>query len=219
MNLLSIDETKSLIADGAWVIDTRPSADFVQGLIPQSVHIPNNGSFIEYAELVVEPGMNLILLAESGQETVVYRNLLKTGFANLAGIIDGGYEQWLKATEGKKDIIIDITLEEFELDFNYDEFYLIDLRTEDQYEEEHLEHAESLPLSDIEEAIPDLNPDVTYYLYGTTFEDAAFAASLFKRGGFHKIRVVNEGYEAIKGTNIPVVKKKKSNTDSNFSAN
>ncbi len=207
-----------MIADGAWVIDSRPSAIFVQGLIPHSIHAPASEHFIEYAELLLEPDMKLILLAEAGQETAISRNLLKTGFANVAGIIDGGYEAWA-ATENKKDLIIDITSDEFELDFNFDEFYLIDLRPDDQYEEEHLEYAENLPLSELEEAIPDLNPEVTYYLYGASFEDAAFAAALFKRGGFHKLRVVNEGYEALKKTNIPVIKKKKSKSDPNFSAN
>jgi rhodanese-related sulfurtransferase len=144
--------------------------------------------------------------------------MIKTGFANVAGVIEGGYDAWL-ASGGPKDLIIEITPEEFELDFRFDEFYLIDLRTEDQYEQEHFEYAENLPLSEVEEAIPDLNPDVTYYLYGDTFEDAAFAASLFKRGGFHKLRIVNEGYESLKSTNIPVIKKKKSKTDSNFSPN
>jgi hydroxyacylglutathione hydrolase len=218
MNLLSIDEARSLIADGAWVIDSRSSAVFVQGLIPQSIHIPHSDSFIEYTELIVEPDMKLLLVAGSGQEMAVSRDLRKTGFANLSGIIDGGYEAWV-AAGGKKDLIIDISPEEFELDFNFDEFYLIDLRTEDLYEEEHIEYAENLPLSELEEAIPDLNPDLMYYLYGTTFEDAAFAASLFKRGGFHKLRVVNEGYEALKNTNIPVTKKKKAKSDPNFSAN
>jgi hydroxyacylglutathione hydrolase len=218
MNLLSIDQAKSLIADGARVIDSRPSAIFVQGLIPQSIYIPNTDGFLEYTELILEPDMKLVLLAESGHETAVSRNLLRAGFANLAGILDGGYEAWAGAG-GARDLIIDITPEEFELDFNFDEFYLIDLRTEDQYEEEHLEYAENLPLSELEEAIPDLNPDVTYYLYGNTFEDAAFAASLFKRGGFHKLRAVNEGYEALKKTNIPVIKKKKNKPDPNFSAN
>ena len=218
MNLLSIEEAKTKIADGAWVIDSRPSAIFVQGLIPQSYHIPNSNNFIEYAELLLEPDMRLILIAEPGQETVISRNLLKTGFANLAGVIDGGFEAWV-AAGGKVDLIIDITAEEFELDFTFDEFYLIDLRAEDQYEEEHFEYAENLPLSELEEAIPDLNPDVTYYLYGNTFEDAAYAAALFKRGGFHKLRAVNEGYEALKNTKIPVIKKKKSKTDPNFSAN
>jgi rhodanese-related sulfurtransferase len=218
MNLLSIEETKSLIADGARVIDSRPSAVFVQGLIPQSYHIPDSDNFLEYAELLLEPDMKLILLAESGQETAISRNLLKTGFANLAGIIDGGFDEWI-AAGGKVDLIIDITAEEFELDFNFDEFYLIDLRTEDQYKEGHFEYAENLPLTELEEAIPDLNPDVTYYLYGNTFEDAAFAAALFKRGGFYKLRAVNEGYEALKNTKIPVIKKKKSKSDPNFSAN
>ena len=218
MNLLSIEETKTIIADGAWVIDSRPSDVFVLGLVPRSIHIPNTDDFLEYAELVLEPEMKLVLLAESGQEAAISRNLLKTGFANVVGILDGGYDEWTKA-EGTKDLIIDITPEEFELDFNFDEFYLIDLRTEDQYEEEHFEYAENLPLSELEEAIPDLNPDVTYYLYGNTFEDVAFAASLFKRGGFHKLRAVNEGYEALKSTNIPVIKKKKTKSDPNFSAN
>ena len=218
MNLISIDETRALIAEGVWVLDSRPSAFFVQGMIPHSVHIPNTDSFLEYAELLLEPELKLVLLTEPGQETAVSRNLIKTGFATVVGIIDGGYDAWLEAT-GKKDLIIDISPDEFEMDFNFDEFYLIDLRTEDQYEEEHLEYAENLPLSELEEAIPDLNPDVIYYLYGNTFEDAAFAAALFKRGGFHKLRVVNEGYEAIKATKIPVVKKKKTKTDPNFSAN
>jgi hydroxyacylglutathione hydrolase len=218
MDLLSIAETKSLLADGAWLIDARPSAIFIQGFIPGSVHIPYGDNFTAYLELLLEPGIKAILLAESGQENNIARHAIKTGFVNLAGAIDGGYEAWV-AAGGKKDIIIDIGLEEFELDFNYDEFYLIDLRTEDQYDKGHLEHAESLPLSDIADYIADLQADNMYYLYGHSFEDAAFAASLFRRSGFYKLRIVNQGYEAFKDTKIPVVKKKNPKTDPNFSAN
>jgi hydroxyacylglutathione hydrolase len=218
MNLLSIEETKSLIADGAWVVDSRPSSFFVNGLVPQSVHLPYTGSFISYAELLLGPELKLVLLTEPGQEAIIYRELVKTGYANVAGIIAGGYQAWVDSG-GKIDIIIEVTSEEFELDFKFDEFYLIDLRAEEQYEEEHFEYAENLPLLDLEDAIPDLNPEVTYYLYGNSFEEAVFAAALFKRGGFHRIRAVNEGYEALKSTKIPVIKKKKTKTDPNFSAN
>jgi hydroxyacylglutathione hydrolase len=218
MNLISIEEARSLIADGAWVIDSRPSAIFVQGFAQHSFHIPPSDDFLEYAELLLEPEIKLILLTEPGQENVISRNFLKTGFANLAGVIDGGYQAWT-AAGGAIDLIIDISAEEFEIDFNFDEFYLIDLRTEEQYEADHLEYAENLPLLDLEDSIPDLSPDVTYYLYGSTFEDAAFAAALFKRGGFHKLRIVNEGYDALKATKIPVIKKKKPKRDANFSDN
>lgn len=218
MNLISLGETKSLIAEGAWVIDSRPSAFFVNGSIPGSVHIPHSECFLEYAELLLEPDLKLVLVIEPGKEQQVSRDLLKTGFATVAGVLEGGYEAWVGAGE-KIDLIIDITPEEFELDFSFDEFYLIDLRDGEQYEVEHFEYAESLPLSELEESIPDLNPELTYYLYGRSFEDAALAGSLFKRGGFHKLRIVNQGYEALKSTNIPVIKRKKVKPDPNFSAN
>lgn len=97
MNLISIDHTRALIAECVWVLDSRPSAFFVQGMIPQSVHIPNTNNFLEYAELLLEPELKLVLLTEPGQETAVSRNLIKTGFATVVGIIDGGYDAWIAA--------------------------------------------------------------------------------------------------------------------------
>ena len=64
-----------------------------------------------------------------------------------------------------------------------------------------------------------LAPAASYYIYGASFEDAAFAASLMKRNDFHILRVVNVGYDELKGTEIPVVKKKKAQTDPKFSDN
>ena len=218
MDLLSIDDVKKLMADGAVVIDTRPSAFFVQGYIPGSLHIPASGQFKELASLLLEPEIKVLLLAEAGKETAIARELIKTGFVSLAGTIDGGYEAWI-AAGGAIDLIIDITAEEFEIDFNFDEFYLIDLREDEPYAEEHFEHAENIPLEDIEELISDLSVDGTYYLYGASFEEAAVAGSIFRRNGFHKLRVVNEGYAALKETRIPVEKKKKPKADINFSDN
>ena len=219
MDLLSINDVKKLMAEGAVVIDTRPSAFFVQGFIPRSIHIPVTTDFKEHLSLLLELDIKVILLTEAGKETSIARELIKTGFINLAGIIEGGYEAWTAET-GKIDIIIDITPEEFEIDFNFDEFYLIDLRDEEQYEQEHFEYAENIPLIDLEELITELNTDATYYLYGNSLEETALAASIFKRNGFHKLRMVNEGYQSIKETTkITVIKKKKPKSDIDFSAN
>lgn len=218
MNLLTVNQIKTLPADGYVIIDIRPSAVFVNGFIPNSIHLPYTENFIENAGLLLEPENKLILITETGMEGTIAKALHNTGFATVTGIVEGGYEAW-QANEANKDIIIEIDAEEFELDFNYDEFYLIDVRPEEEYAQEHFEYAENLPLSEIEEAIPDLSIDLTYYIYGNTFEDAALAASLFKRAGFNKLRVVNQGYQALKATAIPVVKKKKTKTDNNFSDN
>lgn len=218
MNQLSIQEVKEKINQGAIVIDTRPSERFALGFIPHSIHIPMSANYAEYVELYVEPEFEVVLIAEEGKEMLAYKNMTKTGLVNVAGVLTGGYEAW--AAEGATpDLIIDISVDEFEMDYQFDEFYLLDTRGEDDYETEHLEYAETIPLSDIEDALPDLNPNLLYYIYGTSYEDAMFAASLFKQHDFHKLRVVNQGYEAIKATKIPVVKKKKQKADRDFSDN
>ena len=218
MDILSIDEVESFLADGAIIIDTRPSDSFVQGFIPRSINVPVTDSFKEQLSLFLEPDIKVMLLTEPDQEANITRQVAKTGFVNLVGIVGGGYAQWF-ASGRKTDLIIDIPKDEFEIDFNFDEFYLIDLREEDDYAAEHIEYSESIPISELEEVLSDLNSDGTYYLYADTFENSVLAASLFKRNGFHKLRVVNEGYEAIKQTNVPIAKKKNPKKDINFSAN
>ena len=218
MNSLSPQEATVLMDGGAIIIDTRPSATFVQGFIPGSIHIPLNDQFRSYAELMLDPEYSAILITEVGQEEKVSRDFIKTGVVSVAGYIAGGYDAWL-AAGGRPDIIIDIDAEEFGIDYKFDEFYLIDTRTDDEFEAEHIEHAESVPLADIEENTDTLDTGDSYYIYGATFEDAAFAASILRRSDFQKIRIVSVGYEALKAAEIPLAKKKKQKNDSKFSDN
>ncbi|MCW3125750.1 MAG: fold metallo-hydrolase [Bacteroidetes bacterium] len=218
MNQLTIAEASVLLDDGTLVIDTRPSSLFLQGFIPGAIHIPLSDRFKEYAELTLDPEYSAIIVAEKGQEEKACRDLAKTGVVTIAGYLDGGYDAWL-AAGGASDLIIDIDAEEFGIDYKFDEFYLIDTRSDDEYESEHIEYAENIPLSEIEETAPSLNAADSYYIYGSSIEDAAFAASLFRRSDFFKIRVVTVGYDDLKATEIPIVKKKKAKNDSKFSDN
>jgi hydroxyacylglutathione hydrolase len=218
MNPIALKDAAVMLDGGTIIIDTRPSAIFVQGFIPGSFHIPLSEHFKEYAELTLDPEFSALIIAENGQEEKACRDLIKTGVVTVAGYIDGGYEAWL-AADNTPDLIIDIDAEEFGIDYKFDEFYLIDTRTDEDYEAEHIEHAENIPLSEIEETIPALNAADSYYIYAASIEDAAFAASLFRRADFFKIRVVTVGYSELKDTEIPVAKKKKEKKDSQFSDN
>ncbi len=219
MKPLSTQEAASLIEGGALVIDTRPSAVFMSGFVPGSLHIPISDQLSAYAELTLDPEYTAILIAEAGQEEAASRSFIKTGVVSVAGYIDGGYEAWT-AAGGAADIIIDIDAEEFAIDYKFDEFYLIDTRPDEDYEAEHIEYAESIPLSDIEENTPALSTAASYYIYGKTIADAAFAASLFRRAEFQKVRVISASYEDLKANpDITILKKKKTKQDSKFSDN
>lgn len=219
MKPLSTQEAATLIDGGAIIIDTRPSAAFLTGFVPGSLHIPLTDQLRTYAELMLEPEYTAILIAETGQEERASRSFIQTGVVSVAGYIDGGYDAWL-AAGGATDIIIDIDAEEFAIDYKFDEFYLIDTRSDEAYEAEHIEYAESIPLGDIEENTSALNAASSYYIYGETLSDAAFAASILRRADFHKLRVVTAGYDELKGNpDITIIKKKKTKTDSKFSDN
>lgn len=222
MNLLSIKEVASLTESGCFVLDTRTAKDFALGFIPYSTSVPFGDSFTELLDLVLTADSKVIIVAESGKEIQVEKHLLKIGFLNIAGFVDGGFEKW-KEQNLPIDIVIDVPADEFAIDYHFDEFYLIDIRPEDQYMKEHIEHAENLPLSDLEQNIADLDANMSIYLYGNSFEDSCFAASLFRKYDFSKVRFVSDGYETIKQQDkISVTKEKKKRADkesADFSAN
>lgn len=219
MKPISTKEATSLIDGGAIIIDTRPSAAFLSGFVPGSIHIPLSPSLSTYAELTLDSEYSAILIAEPGQEEHASRSFIKTGVVSVAGYLEGGYDAWV-AAGGATDIIIDIDAEEFAIDYKFDEFYLIDTRSDEAYEADHVEYAESIPLADIEENTDALSATASYYIYGETAEEAAFAASLFRRADFHKLRVITAGYDELKANpDITILKKKKTKGDSKFSDN
>ena len=218
MDLLSISATQALLNNGALLIDTRPTSEFTLGFIPKSLHLPLGEKFADYAAAFITTEDQVVVITKVGEEEQAYRAIAKTGFINIAGIVEGGYTAMITA-DMDTDLLIDISLDEFEIDYKFDEFYLIDIRNEEEYEQEHIEYAENIPLADLDTALADLNSTSLYYIYGNSGTEATIAATIFKQYDFHKLRVITEGYEQLKQSTIPITKMKKEKADNSFSAN
>ncbi|MFN8277042.1 MAG: rhodanese-like domain-containing protein [Chitinophagales bacterium] len=200
---LSAAETREMIAQGATVLDFRPVAAFVEGLVPRSIFL-SGAEATDWLQLLDEEVDRVVLLTAPGEEAQWFQRIRQSGAVEVLGVLDAA-----AALEGKRDVLIAISAEEMAIDYRFDEFYLIDVREEAEYEEAHLADAENLPLSEISGALPDLDPNMNIYLYAETPAAACFAASLFKRDGFHKVRICIEGFEGLAAAGIEVVKKKK----------
>jgi rhodanese-related sulfurtransferase len=98
------------------------------------------------------------------------------------------------------DLCIAIDDEEFKIDYTFDEFYLIDLREITDFEKDHIEHASSIPLEEINNAVVELDPQFMYYLYADHIDAVGFAAAVFKRNGIHNLRAVFPPFEILKNT-------------------
>jgi hydroxyacylglutathione hydrolase len=149
-----------------------------------------------------------LLVADESDISALVKTIKGSGISTVKGYLAGGYEAWLKAGN-KFDMIITIDADEFAIDYQFDEFYLIDLRLKEDFEKGHVEDAENIALNDLEPLLIEMETQDMYYLYGETAAQAITAASLLKRNGFQRLRAVAAGYELLDAAGIPMFKPKK----------
>ena len=209
MDFLKTDEIDALQNEGALIIDTRPADVFCLGFLDGAVSVPFNEQFFERLSELFETGSEFVFVTDDAYAANLFKAFKASGLGNAKGYINGDYDTWRDARLAV-DILISIEADEFAADYRFDEFYLLDLRSREEYETEHAEDSENIALADVEQMLVDLETDETYYLYGNTAEDAVTAGSLFKRNGFEKVRAVAEPFDTIKKSGVEwYVRKKK----------
>jgi hydroxyacylglutathione hydrolase len=214
MQKFELSEFKALDLSGYAIVDTRKPEVFAEGFIAESVSIPFNENFTNSFEELISTELKVLLVADEADVVTLLKAIKGSGINNVAGYLAGGFDAWQKAGN-KFDLLISIDADEFALDYQFDEFYLIDLRDKEDFEKGHVEDAENIALIDLEPLLIEMDTQDLYYLYGQTIAEAITAASLLKRNGFHRIRSVAADYDTLKATGIPMfVPKKKGNSSS-----
>ena len=169
---------------------------------------------------LVDDSESVLLVANEADLPFISKSLSAHGIANVSGYLEGGFEAWQKA-EKEIDMLIGIEADEFAIDYNYDEFYLVDTRSATDYGDEHIEDSENISLPDLQQVLIDLEANGSYYVYATTAINAITAGSIFKKNGFARVRVITCDYETLKNSGLPLYKanKKQSSTQDKFSKN
>ncbi|HNS42676.1 MAG TPA: rhodanese-like domain-containing protein, partial [Taishania sp.] len=187
---------------GALILDTRSDKEFTKGFVPQSINIGLNGDFAPWVgALIIDVNQPILLVTEKGKEEETITRLSRVGFDNVIGYLDGGFESWANANQ-EVDQVNRITAEQFSKDF-YDNSKVIDVRKESEFNAEHVESAENLPLADINEWIHSINPNEHFYLHCAGGYRSMIAASILQARGYRNFTEVEGGFNAISLTNIP----------------
>ena len=219
MKKFELTEFKTLDLGGYTIVDARKPEIFVDGFIEDSVSIPFNDNFINSMQELVSADMKVLVVADEDDIVALVKAVKGSGVSNVDGYLAGGYNSW--ANDGNKfDMLISIDAGEFAIDYQFDEFYLVDVRDKDDFEKGHVEDAENIALIDLEPLLIEMETQDMYYLYGETAESAITAASLLKKNGFQRVRPVAAGYDTFKEAGIPMfVPKKKGSSSSKLSEN
>lgn len=208
MQPLQVADFKQKAADGAWILDTRPSSVFTAGFVPESISIGLDGRFAEWAGTLLPFGQALLLVTEPGQEKESITRLARVGIDNVLGYLSGGFQAWLDAGQ-QPDLVIDIEPDELAMDIPHDNrLEVIDVRKSSEFDAGHVRGAFNAPLDTLMDPlnIAMIEDDKNLYVHCAGGYRSVIAASILKRHGYHNLRNVVGGFAKIKSEKgIPVV--------------
>ncbi len=182
----------------ALVLDTRDAQNFASGFIPNSINIGINGNFAPWVgSLIPDIKQEILIVAEKGKESEVVTRLARVGYDNTIGYLKGGIDAWKEA--GKPvDTIQSVSVEEFATAAEKAPIYILDVRKKSEYDSEHIVDAVNMPLDHINDIMPEMDKNKTYYVHCAGGYRSMIFASILRARGYDNLIDVKGGFKAIK---------------------
>ncbi len=203
MRALSAQEFEDVAnQNDALILDTRNAQNFCEGFIPNAINIGVDGGFAPWVgTLILDIKQPILLVTDLGREQEVITRLSRVGYDNILGFLDGGFETWKNS--GKEiDTVRRISAQEFEAEVSENQNKVIDVRKEGEFDSEHLEVAESLPLAYINDWISNIDDSEHFYIHCAGGYRSMIAASILNSRGIRNFTEIAGGYGAIKNTSL-----------------
>jgi hydroxyacylglutathione hydrolase len=182
---LSVDQVRTLLGQGAQLIDVRPVADFAAGHIPGSISIPLREQFATWLGWLLPDDTPIVFVTARGQDLAELTwQALKIGYERLTGHLDGGMAAWTAAGEQQQ------TIELLTADRIADR-PVLDIRQSAEHAAGHIANAVHIELGDVA-ARADEAPRHAVLTCGRG-QRAMTAASLLQRAGHRDLAVLDGG--------------------------
>lgn len=78
--------------DGALILDSRE--DVTEGIINGSLNISFAATFATFVGTYIKPETQLIVVAAQGKEELTINRLLRIGYENVHGYLEGGFQNY-----------------------------------------------------------------------------------------------------------------------------
>jgi len=186
---LDARDATALVEDGAFVIDLRSPEAFGAGHPSGAMNIGFGPRIGYWAGWLVPPATPLVLLgSDPGHAAVATRQLVRLGFDDVVGYVDGGFDAW-RAAGGHITHIELISARELRDRLQRRErLTLVDVRTSQEWLGGHIDEAISIPVGDLPRRAGELRgPNVVATVCETGYR-SSLASSLLVRAG---VQVVN----------------------------
>lgn len=192
---LNLTQFMALEAMGAIILDTRHEDEFIAGYIPKSIHIGWNGPFKTWVpKILVDKDQLIILVADSSSVVQQANELVELGYTNVLGYLAGGIDEYQK--QYVTDRVTEISAAAY-----YDlstQGQIIDVRSQKEYSEEHIDNAMNFPLQDLSNFSFNLPENKNYYIQCLSGYRSLIALSILKFKGVEHVIQIRGGYQSLK---------------------
>lgn len=183
---------------GALILDTRDPQVFAKGFIPNSINIGIDGSFAPWVgAMIPDIKHQILIIAEGGREEEVITRLARVGYDNTIGYLKGGFDNW-KITGKETDQIKSVDADELATIMQKESVNILDVRKTSEYQSEHMIDAENSPLDFINESMPGIDKNKTYYVHCAGGYRSMIFNSILRARGFDNLIDVKGGFKSIK---------------------
>jgi hydroxyacylglutathione hydrolase len=201
---LSASEVNALMNEGVVVLDVRHGKLFGAGHIPNSYGIRVDAPLTTWAGWLIPFGSQIVLVAESTEQvSAATRQLIRIGYDDLVGRLEGGIEAW--AREYPVESIPGITSKE--LRERLDEVMLIDVRQKSEWDEGHIPGAIHFEGGRVAwEDLP-FPQDKPLAIQCSSGNRSMSVSSVLRRRGYRNVIQVEGGITKWKTQGFPVIRK------------
>jgi glyoxylase-like metal-dependent hydrolase (beta-lactamase superfamily II)/rhodanese-related sulfurtransferase len=201
---LSLVQALRAVEEGAQLLDGRAPADFAGAHVLGSVSVGLGGKFATWAGTLLDPQRPVVLIADPGGEVEAATRLGRIGFDTVAGYVEGG----MQPLEEEPDLVGRI--ERVSAGSLAEQLrspeppLVVDVRSEREWDDGHIEGAVNVPLSRLAERYEELPGDRPLVVHCASDYRATIAASLLRREGLSDVAALVGGIAAWESASEPV---------------
>lgn len=203
---LSAQVVREQLAEGVRILDIRTPREFAAGHIPNAFGIPLETPLVSWAGWVIPFNAPLILIAdEPSARAQAVRQLLRIGYDDLRGYLEGGMTAWQEAGLPVAQLSV-MSVQELARarEMNHGPTVL-DVRQDAEWRAGHLPdavHVEGGRLPFIELLLAKEEPLVVHCGHAAR---STVAISLLEQRGFQNVRLLDGGFGAWEQAGYPVI--------------
>ena len=193
---LSAEQLEDHVASGAMVVDARSRAAYAAGHVPGSVFVGTDGSFANWMGWFAPYDRDLVLITtDARQAEEVLTMLRRIGIDRVAGYF-AGIERW--GESGRElDTVEMVSVDELMHERGSGEPVVLDVRSDDEYEDGHIDGAKHFFLPRIIRGeLPEIDRDTEITIVCGTGYRSMIAAALLENAGYERVRDLDGGMEA-----------------------